>query len=873
VAFAALLHDLGKLTERAGVFADDPNIEVNRQLYCPYHLPDGAVPGRGNIRGWFSHRHAADTALGLDALERMRLLPTLRDGEITPFAAPRQAPDGAEVTDSLINAAASHHRPSTFLQWTIAFADRVASGFERSEFEAYNKAGERGDHIRARLLVPFEEFGRKLAARETDLSWRYPLRSLTPASLFPTRAANPDLATAGAEYRDLWDHLVTGLAAIPESHRRSWPLWLDHFDSLWLSAAHAVPSASAFNTRPDVSLYDHSKTTAALAVAFWRYHQDRGDAVEAVVSAQDMRLDWGEKKLLLIQGEISGIQEFIFGAAAQTQKRAAKMLRGRSAMVALLSELAALNLLEALSLPSTSQIINAAGKFLIVAPNTEEVRLAVARVRGALDEWFLEVGFGLTSIALTALDVSPNELTKGFQVIREKLGGALERAKRQRFDLCGAAPADAIRTTAYPWGACAADSRFPAAAGGELHPWNQDQQTLGERLANPQVSRLLVFDQEAAIADPRGLLATEIFGYRVLLTGEEETTGAFGRFASEGTLRRAFDLSLPDKAPDQPIWRGYARRNINAYVPLVPNPIELPERYAGVEETPQPGGLTTFEHLACDDLAPAPEGGGLQGVRALGILKGDIDDLGKLFAATLGDRPTFAKWAALSRRVNAFFTTWMPHLCASEPAFRNIYTVFAGGDDFFVIGPWRTVRAFALRLARDFSTYCAENKNLHFSAGYLMTKPGHPLNMIGRQVEDALAKAKENPGKCAIRLSGETISWHDYPSLLERRDALKQLSERYRLSTAFLYDVLGLAEMSERADHGDLRRVIRPEDARWRALLHYRVRRDVIRRVRAEGRDAAIREIVDEIGQRGIAVLKARYRIVLSDHIYATRKA
>lgn len=50
--------------------------------------------------------------------------------------------------------------------------------------------------------------------------------------------------------------------------RESWPLWLDSFDTAWLTFTQAVPSATAFNVKPDVSLYDHSKAVAALSAHF-----------------------------------------------------------------------------------------------------------------------------------------------------------------------------------------------------------------------------------------------------------------------------------------------------------------------------------------------------------------------------------------------------------------------------------------------------------------------------------------------------------------------------------------------------------------------------------------------------------------------------
>lgn len=187
VALAAYLHDLGKLAEGAGAFADDPRLEVNLQLYCPYH-----EHGR-----WFSHRHAACTALAIDLLEPH--LPPLVSGDPSPFAARRRAGDGASdpsapaPTDSLINAAAAHHRPGTFLQWVIATADRVASGFEREEFERYNLGREETatgrNHYQARQLTLFEQIrldGSEPAPKA--LQWRYPLAVMSPAAVFPRLA-------------------------------------------------------------------------------------------------------------------------------------------------------------------------------------------------------------------------------------------------------------------------------------------------------------------------------------------------------------------------------------------------------------------------------------------------------------------------------------------------------------------------------------------------------------------------------------------------------------------------------------------------------------------------------------------------------------
>ena len=290
---------------------------------------------------------------------------------------------------------------------------------------------------------------------------------------------------------------------------------------------------------------------------------------------------------------------------------------------------------------------------------------------------------------------------------------------------------------------------------------------------------------------------------------------------------RIFDLSLPGADAGKTLFSGFARRAINAYVPVMKHESAADPRYAGAGEV-EIGGLKTFDHIARDAQTVEPDGR-VAGIAALGVLKGDVDDLGRIFATALADRPTFANWAALSRRVGAFFSAVTPHLCAARQEFSDIYTVFAGGDDFYFLGPWRALKDFSAELRKEFRRYCAENHSLHFSASYLMVKPGHPMQAITEHVEAGLerAKGRRQDGrivKDAIHLgsddSGTTLSWDRFAEMEPRRRALGELVERHKLATAYLYDVLNYCSMSEKAK-------TQVTEARWRALLFYRTRRHI----------------------------------------------
>lgn len=853
VAFAAFLHDLGKFAERAvPADIDRERLDAHITQYCPFR------EGR-----YHSHRHAAWTALMFERIEAHA--PDLVRGDMAPFAS---RSGGADITDSLVNAAAMHHKPASFLQWVIATADRVASGFEPDEFERYNAGEDKTDtgrnHYQARQLTLFEQIRLGTAARPARPAWRYPLQALTPRSIFPVPAAGYEPAAdapAQAEYRALWSDFLASLDAIPRAHRHAWPLWLDHFDSAWLSFTHAIPSATAFGVKPDVSLYDHSKTTAALATALWRWHAAVSATDSAAASALQARSDWDEAKFLLVQGDFFGIQDFIFADGAETNRSAARLLRGRSFQVSLFTELAALRVLEACGLPPTSQITNAAGKFLIVAPNTADVRTALAALRAELDAWFLTHGFGQAGIGLVTRPASCNDFLKGrFRSLIKALFADLEEAKLQRFDLTGAAPA--VLDADYPHGACPFNGRLPADSQGAA-PLSRDQITLGTQLARQD--RLLIA-RDAAALHSGGLRQLEmpVFGYRVAFTGDEDLSGRFGELARQGQLVRCWDFSLPETL-DAPLWHGYARRYINAYVPLFRDvDLVTASKYAGTaadeDDAPTPGQGKTLNHIACEGRRPRPgDGAGWQGQVALVTLKGDVDNLGRIFQGGL-EQPTFARMAALSRQVNAFFSVWLPAYCAVHHP--DTYTVFAGGDDFFLIGPWLDTQRLAAEMAEHFKRYVAGNPDIHFSAGLVMAKPGLPIPTLAAQAEEALDTAKGG-GKNAVVLFGETIRWADWPRLAAAAAELDQLGADYRLSTGYVYGLLQLIDLATAPNN--------PESPLWRSRFAYRTRRYVVDKLPPDARAQAQARLATALGEQGIGGLGGAYRIPLFNYFYRQR--
>ena len=677
-----------------------------------------------------------------------------------------------------------------------------------------------------------------------NTSAHYPRAPLNPLSIFP----DSDSADA-----DLWQTFLAGLGDIPKSHHNNWPLWLDHFDTLWQSVAHAVPATHS----ADVSLYDHSKTTAALATALWL----RRDAAE------------DSKEILLIQGDFFGIQNFIFAAGSATNRRAAKILRGRSFHVSLFAEVAALKVLEACALPPTAQIQNAAGKFLILAPNTATIHDAIEQARQEMNQWLLEHCYGQVALGIATQEASCDDFSdqQRFRTLIDESFRVLERAKLQRFDLTGAAPT-ALPVT-YPNGVCPYDQRLPATGtANDPQPaaLSADQITIGSLL--PKQNRLLILNRATAVHEDRDTqkLRLDIFGYTIAFTADDQISGYFGKAAEQGELRRCWDFSLP-VLDDTSVWHGYARRYINAYVPrFSAEDLLARDKYRAMEDennpAPEQNAPKTFNHLACEERQPEGNNG-WHGKIAIATLKGDVDNLGSIFQKGL-EAPSLAKMAALSRQMNHFFSLWLPAYCAAHA--RNTYTVFAGGDDFFLIGPWLQIQQLAAAMREYFKKYVADNPQITFSAGIAISKPGLPVPKLSVFAEEALEKAKahqlrDKTAKNALNLYGETVSWGDWPQLEKTAARISELERQYRLSTAYLYDLLHYTELAVAETAGDINASI------WRSRLYYRTRRYVNEQKHITAKDNAYQQLSGDLAGY-IQALHGTIRIPLYNHFYQQRE-
>lgn len=174
---------------------------------------------------------------------------------------------------------------------------------------------------------------------------------------------------------------------------------------------------------PDVSLYDHLRTTSAITAALYRYHEE----VPTAYTVDD------KVKFRLIVGDLSGIQKHIFRPAyTKGGGGIAKRLRARSFYLSMLSDVVSHMLIQAFQLPVSNIVFSSGGKFYVLAPNTKYSEELVQAVQKKVDVELLERFHGQLALNLADISFSGPEF-EDFGKVMAELGRKLAVRKTLPF--------------------------------------------------------------------------------------------------------------------------------------------------------------------------------------------------------------------------------------------------------------------------------------------------------------------------------------------------------------------------------------------------------------------------------------------------------
>ncbi len=755
---ASLLHDIGKFWQRTGEPHSEAYVAFDEQVYG---------------------RHGAHAKWSADFIERW--LPGWK-----PAAWP----------------ALTHHRPQDSLAKLVALADWLSSG-ERDDQDIPPQARSK------QLLSVFSRV--RLEAREPPPAW-LPLRPLRveAETIFPlAQPSSPPQEQAA--YQELWRSFVDEVSRVPPE--LSFEARFQTLLALLQKYTWCVPSAY-WGTVPDVSLYDHSRATCALAAALYRSGLGEPEADALLAQQGDT---WRAERLALVSGDVTGVQRFIYTITA---KSAARGLRGRSFYLQLLTEAIARWLLRELQLPLANLLYAGGGRFYLLTHRLEADHLADLRRR--LDHLLLHAHEGDLYVALAHLPVRfeqfrSREFSEAWAALHQELAvqkqrkfGSLEPSEQAEFLFAPRGGGGEEQ----PCSVCRREGEWASAEPPEQRKCTlcASFEELGAELRRARWLCLVeippVFPAHRARAYQDALRA---LGFELVLV--EDDADLSRRVTREsGALLRVDDT---DFLTQEALAVARQRQSVALGFAFLANVVPLD----------RDGSVVELARIAA----------AAQGAKRLGILRLDVDDLGRIFALGLGQQMTLSRLASLSTLLRLYFEGWLAALAhRHNQEGPHVYIVYAGGDDVFAVGSWNRILELGQEIRGDFHRFTGGHPDLHLSAGIALVAEDYPLYQAAEEARDALeaAKARSQDGrvvKNAVTFLGQTMDWERFSQAAAQVDRLVRLIEEEGVPRS-LVQVLKVAarhyEDARQQAHGRGR--LRPGQlvyGRWMWLLAYALAR------------------------------------------------
>lgn len=535
------------------------------------------------------------------------------------------------------------------------------------------------------------------------------------------------------EYSDLLTSLETELVGAKFVDVSASDI-INYLYFILLKYTWCIPSA-VYHNEPDVSLFDHLKTTASIASCLYLYRLHHPEETPSLKT----------QTFTLIGGDISGIQNYIFDVLTQ-QGKVAKRLRARSLYTQLVSEIAGHRIVRELNLPLCNLISAAGGNFYILAPNNQRTCDAIHELQQEFDNWLMENLGAELSISLALITLSGSDL-KAFSAKLDSLKKNLNKEKCKPFKLSlikeGAWDCESfIRPQVIPGDerVCQGCHKAPVidieGSDEKLCERCLNDTAIGQKIPK---SRYLAF-----FADSRHQFKALNYSFELW---DQET---LDRKSSNKEAYFVVSLNRPE-----------INTSVNGFKFLalhIPTKSDIPQ--ANLQYTDQP--------VAFDDIAETSAGDKL-----LAYLKADVDRLGEI----LGSGFTLSKFTTFSRMLETFFSGYINFLLNHE--YMRLYSVFSGGDDLFLVGPWNEGIDFAIDARIKFHEFCGGNKDLTFSAGITLAKPHDPLSFCTRMAEKQLEASKATKTKNSVTLFDQSMGWSQLEAVVrEANKIIKWLEKR-----------------------------------------------------------------------------------------------
>lgn len=574
-----------------------------------------------------------------------------------------------------------------------------------------------------------------------------------------------------------------------------------------------IPYSSKYNSAyiGDISFYDKLKINTALSSCLYLL-KDRDNSYNIE--------DENKKHFVLLSGDISGIQKFIYTISSNG---ALKSLRARSFYLEIMLEHIADEILDYFNVTRANLLYTGGGHFYIILPNYEDIKNKIDDIMISLNDWFVD-NFSIDLyIALGIEGFCFNDLSD-FASVFKKLSAELTGVKQRRYvyddkkdqllklleaqynkaeDECNICHTSSKKTY---------KKKDLSKEGKEVYVCNTcyNLYKTGKYMLYKEESIFVINDVNT-------------------LKDEEKIKVVYlpPSFANKDTNRYLY-FGKKEDINSNILVRAYSKNNDDY------NYTNLFLGDYNFKEDKENKDLIDFE-----TLVNGTENNPTLGINRLAVLRCDVDSLGDGFMNGFRGHADILRTSAFSRHLSLFFKYYINFVCFGDISLddndklfgdkyfnkeKRIVIVYAGGDDVFLVGHWLDVINFSLDLRKAFIEYT--NDSLTFSAGIGFFHIKYPISKMASQtgeLED-LAKENENGRKNSVALFGISpkdkskyvFGWEDFERIKGKIDFLFKncyfSKEDYNkskvmLSTSLMYRLKQLIELSSKDKYINIARL------------------------------------------------------------------
>ncbi|MGM0648497.1 MAG: type III-A CRISPR-associated protein Cas10/Csm1 [Bacteroidota bacterium] len=853
IYLAALLHDIGKFYQRASGNSseDDSNLSEQTKNIEDYICPKDPQSQRR------THKHVLWTN---DFLEKNETIGNVKEKGNQIFKVNPWEP-GKLYEDNLTNLAANHHTPNSEMQKIIQMADWWSAGMDRvgkgedDKKELNHHKLKFSDFKSVPLFSVFNSLQVNDKKKPPNPNVAYSLKSLDidRENIFPKILSQQDVRSLKEDYKTLWDEFETQFSQLPT----------DSFDGFEESLYYllkkftwSIPSNTM--DMANVSLFDHLKTTAAIADSLFVASNDEAFAEAFDFSKQYDYLKGGHYPLMMVGIDLSGIQSFIYDIAS---KKAAQSLKGRSFYLQLLMD-AILQKFKDKSIGAKAghTLYASGGKAYLLLPNTTEVKEKIFGKEGIKetveDELWAEhkgklainidaVGFAYHSRregdswqTWVEIENQPGE-RKCISYVWKALSDKLNQQKNQKFKSRLIDHFEEYFDEKYPELQAGGNTegengiKTCAVTGEEITgeyeklddgifvtPIVKNQTDLGKTLKDADY--IISFrgkPEEDTYLSNRAKANITVLSNNYYLFDKRELTKDEAEFRTKissadvskvSTINKLDFLDAPLKG--QQVSYGYEFYGGNEQAchrdkkgNILTKEIEVNNRK-----------ITSKDEKTYDKLARTES----NETSLLGILRMDIDNLGKLFIKGLKpEHLSLSTYATLSFQLELFFSGYLNTLRDSEVEidengnpkkdkngntvyrFRDwLNILYSGGDDLFVVGRWDKTIEFAEIVKKRFEEF-THRSDIGISGGIAFVHEKFPIAKAAEMAGEAESASKAWKNKNAMTFFGETISWdEEFKKVRDLKETLVKYINRKEkpLSKSILHKLILYNEVKDK---------------------------------------------------------------------------